>query len=154
MGQDNIVEFYADMRRFAKSLCASSQDAEDVCQEAVLRLLELERRRDIVRNPKSYALRVVRNVFLDKLRRKEVRKRVLQRLKDETDATERDDTLSQMTALLDIEKAMIALSDKQRKIFECVVLKEMSYTDTASELGIPIGTVSSTVARAKRTLLR
>lgn len=154
MEQRDIVEFYAEMRRFAKRLCASSQDAEDVCQEAALRLLEIGRRRHIVQNPKSYAMRVVQNIFLDQIRLKKVEKRFLQRLKEDVNETECDNTLIQMMKFLEFEKAMISLSDKQRKIFECVVLNGMSYADTASKLGIPIGTISSTVARARRALLR
>lgn len=142
------------MRRFAKRLCASSQDADDVCHEAVLRLLELGGRLDVVASSKSYALRVVKNVFFDKLRRQKTAKAAFRHLQEYAEQIDRVDNQSETCALIDLRKALSTLSEKQIKVLECVALRGMSYADTASELGIPIGTVSSTLSRVRQALLR
>jgi RNA polymerase sigma-70 factor (ECF subfamily) len=52
-----------------------------------------------------------------------------------------------------IAEALLALSDPDRETFLLVALGELSYEETATALGIPIGTVRSRVNRA-RTQLR
>lgn len=152
MNQSDVAEMYTDLRRFARSLCRSSQDAEDVSQEAALRLLERGRMPEEVRNPKAYALRTVRNIFLDQARRKKAARRLMVPLEESPCHGEQDEAFSARIAIADAATVLSKLSVKQRKIFECVVLNGMSYAETASALGLPIGTVMSSLSRARRLL--
>ena len=47
---------------------------------------------------------------------------------------------------------MAALPEDQRLLMTLVVLDGMSYKDAAATLGIPIGTVMSRIARARRAI--
>jgi RNA polymerase sigma-70 factor (ECF subfamily) len=63
-----VVEHRADLFRYARSLCRSDADAEDLAQTAVLRALAT---RAELRNPeraKWYLLRIVRNLATDQAR--------------------------------------------------------------------------------------
>ena len=52
----------------------------------------------------------------------------------------------------DFVRAMNALSVEHRQILLLVGLEELSYRDIADELGIPMGTVMSRLARARERL--
>jgi RNA polymerase sigma-70 factor (ECF subfamily) len=63
-----VVEHRADIFRYARSLCRSDADAEDLAQSAVVRALASASE---VRNPeraKWYLLRIVRNLATDQAR--------------------------------------------------------------------------------------
>src|SRR3954452_20285750 len=63
-----VVEHRADIFRYARSLCRSDADAEDLAQSAVVRALASGAE---VRNPeraKWYVLRIVRNLATDQAR--------------------------------------------------------------------------------------
>jgi RNA polymerase sigma-70 factor (ECF subfamily) len=52
----------------------------------------------------------------------------------------------------DLERALAALPAAQRAVVLLVALEDLSYEETASVLGIPIGTVMSRLARAREKL--
>jgi RNA polymerase sigma-70 factor (ECF subfamily) len=47
---------------------------------------------------------------------------------------------------------MAQLSGEQREVVALVLVEGMSYRETADVLGLPIGTVTSRLARARTTL--
>lgn len=51
-----------------------------------------------------------------------------------------------------MEKAFERLPEQQRKVFEMAELEELPYEAIAQELGMPIGTVRSTLARARESM--
>ena len=63
-----VVEYRADLFRYARSFSRSDADAEDLAQTAVLRALAAGA---VIREPdkaKSYLLRIVRNLATDQAR--------------------------------------------------------------------------------------
>jgi RNA polymerase sigma-70 factor (ECF subfamily) len=51
-----------------------------------------------------------------------------------------------------VESAILRLSEEQRSVLMLVCVEELSYRDAAGVLGVPIGTVMSRLARARRNL--
>jgi RNA polymerase sigma factor (sigma-70 family) len=52
----------------------------------------------------------------------------------------------------DLESALRHLPDEQREVLLLVALEEMSYSDIAVTLGIPVGTVMSRLSRGRERL--
>ena len=54
-----------------------------------------------------------------------------------------------MLEVADIDAALRRLPDEQREVLLLVALEQLSYSETASTLGIPVGTVMSRLYRAR-----
>lgn len=57
-------EWHADLIKFLERRTATSADAQDLAQEVYLRLLRVDRT-DLIRQPRSYLLRIAANVLDD-----------------------------------------------------------------------------------------
>ena len=55
--------------------------------------------------------------------------------------------------LQDVLRAVDALPDEQREVLLLVCVEELSYREAAEVLDVPIGTVMSRLARARRRLI-
>jgi RNA polymerase sigma-70 factor (ECF subfamily) len=138
----------------ARWLTRNDQDAEDITQEACLRAFKYWKGFS-GRDCRSWLLAIVRNTFYSWLRQRSVQPLL-------TDDGEMDDTAD---GLPDPESALIqnvdrntlraALEDLPVEFREAIVLREMeglSYKELADIAGVPIGTVMSRLARARKRL--
>jgi RNA polymerase sigma factor (sigma-70 family) len=138
----------------ARWLTRNDQDAEDVVQEASLRAFKYWRSFS-GRDCRSWLLAIVRNTYYTWLRQRSVQPEL-------TEDGEIDDVdngiLSPESTLLqnaDRETLRTALEDLPVEFREAIVLREMeglSYKEIADIAGVPIGTVMSRLARARKRL--
>jgi RNA polymerase sigma-70 factor (ECF subfamily) len=137
----------------ARWLTRNDHDAEDVAQEACLRAMKFF---DGFRggSVRPWLLTIVRNTYLtwlEKNRRKEVTPL-------ESDVVSADANPEELLAeRLDGQAVRRALDGLPAEYREVLVLREMedlSYKEIAEVAGIPIGTVMSRLARARRSLQR
>jgi RNA polymerase sigma factor (sigma-70 family) len=138
----------------ARWLTRNDQDAEDIAQEACLRAFKYWRSFS-GRDCRSWLLKIVRNTFYSWLRQRSVQP-VL------TDDGETDDTVDNLpdpeSALIqNVDRDMLraALEDLAVEFREAIVLRELeglSYKEIADIAGVPIGTVMSRLARARKRL--
>jgi RNA polymerase sigma-70 factor, ECF subfamily len=145
--------------RFARWLCYSPGDADDVVQEAILRAY---RGFDALRgsDAKSWLLTIVRNCHFTAA--KQTQRRAAVPLPEENDvqdgaaliatATGPEDAtiLSDQKKLLD--KLMAALPEEQRTVLMLREIEEMDYAQIAAVTQVPIGTVMSRLARSRAAL--
>jgi len=138
----------------ARWLTRNDQDAEDIAQEACLRAFKYWRSFS-GRDCRSWLLKIVRNTFYSWLRQRSVQP-VL------TDDGETGDTADNIpdpeSALIqnaDRDMLRAALEDLAVEFREAIVLRELeglSYKEIADIAGVPIGTVMSRLARARKRL--
>jgi RNA polymerase sigma-70 factor (ECF subfamily) len=101
----------------------------------------------------AWLFRILRNAWLDGLRRAATRGR-------EIDVTEMPQAAAidgprateAVLMLQKTEAAMAALPVEQQEVLHLVCFEELSYAETADVLGIPKGTVMSRLARARIAL--
>jgi RNA polymerase sigma-70 factor (ECF subfamily) len=149
-----LLELLPRLRRFARSLTRNATEADDLCQTAVERALErrLQRREDARLD--AWMFMIMRNCWIDGQRSK---RRQSDRFLP-ADAAEdagagaapRADPLDAMM----LHQAMNALPAEQREAVALVWVEGFSYSEAAECLGIPLGTLTSRLSRARDRLMK
>jgi RNA polymerase sigma-70 factor (ECF subfamily) len=140
-----------NLRRFAFSLTGEKQDAYDLLQETIVRLLEKNVPDDA--DIRKWAFRVCKNIWLDQLRANKVR-----RLWAESEIGEMDNRqdgqkiADDHIALEEVKLIMAELPKDQRTILSLVAVEGFSYKEAAEMMNIPVGTVMSRLSRARAAI--
>ncbi|MGH3055227.1 MAG: RNA polymerase sigma factor [Gaiellaceae bacterium] len=148
------------MRTLARSMLRNREQADDVCADSLVRILEAAPGFRGPRGLKTWVLRIVANRCRDAIRRR----RFEGGSPDELDPlqhaglrvspeAEWDDAMDRAAMLAALERAIAALPVEQR---EAVILKErleLSVQETAEAMGISEGAVKSRLFRARLALL-
>jgi RNA polymerase sigma-70 factor (ECF subfamily) len=151
--RDRMVAVLPRLRRFAHALTGSIEQADDLVQDACLRALS---RTDLWQpgtRLDSWMYRIAQNIWLDRLRARKVRGEVVDIEvvegmpgPDGRIVTETELTFQAVVA------AMGRLPAEQRAMLALVCIEGVSYKEAAEISGVPIGTVMSRLARARRSL--
>jgi RNA polymerase sigma-70 factor (ECF subfamily) len=139
------------LRRFARALAGNAVDADDLVQTAVTRALERLHQLDPRLGVEGWLFRIVRTVWIDECRRRQVRGPVVE-LRPEAMAVDGAAALEDRLMLIRTREAVAALGEDQRVLIDLVVVDGRSYREAAEILGVPIGTVMSRLARARRSI--
>jgi len=151
--EDLLVAFLPNLRRFAISLCGSRDIADDLVQMACERALANEQRFEAGTRFDAWMFRILRNLWIDDIRRRKT-------AGPQDDIDERHDIagvsgereMEARLTLKSVSQAIVELADEQREVLVLVCVEELSYREAADILAIPIGTVMSRLARARRNL--
>ncbi len=141
------------LRRVALALCDSSAEADDLVQDTFEKALRNAKQFD-GKNPRGWLITVMRNLFFDRCRREARRPRSIP-LKDRAAI----DTPSPAPAwhhldMDDLRRAVDQLSPKLAEVYRLRAFSELRYANIATQLNIPIDTVSSRLSRARKELRR
>lgn len=129
----------------------NEQDARDVTQETLLRVLRNLDRYNPQYRFTTWAFTIARNACIDEQRKR----------KHIGPATEREVVdpgpsplaVTQQRMRADrLEKALEILPDKYREILVLYHFEHLKYTEIADVLGIPLGTVMNRIFRARKRL--
>jgi RNA polymerase sigma-70 factor (ECF subfamily) len=151
--EDQLVAFLPNLRRFAISLCGSRDVADDLVQAACERALASAERFEPGTRFDAWMFRILRNLWIDVVRRRKtagVQEDISER-EDIAGASGEREVEARMT-LRSVGEAITELPDEQREVLLLVCIEELSYRETADVLDIPIGTVMSRLARARKNL--
>jgi len=152
-GFDEVILPHLDAaHNLARWLVRGSDDAEDVVQEACLRAL---RYFGTFRggNPRAWLLSIVRTTAFRWLQKN--RAQHLATEFNEDIHSEEGEALNPETLLLQradtqlLEQAMNHLPDRLREVLMLRELEGLSYKEIAEVVGVPMGTVMSTLFRAR-----
>jgi RNA polymerase sigma factor (sigma-70 family) len=139
-----------ELRAYSRSILQSRDEAEDLVQDAIERALRTDNRPSKLDELRPWMFRVIRNLSIDQLRKKRVRReyfRAQERLSNNTVVT--TDVARDTLLRLAFEK----LQPDTREILFLVDIMGMKYSEAAQVIGVPIGTVMSRISRARRALL-
>lgn len=142
---DEVRDMRPMLLSVARGILGSDEEAEDVVQDAMLRLWQL--REEPIRNPKGFARIVVRNLSLSKIRRKPLTVDISQAdIADEAE-TERNEQIDRMMALVDVLPTM------QQTVLRLRHMQDMTMADIASLIGTSEVAVRQSLSRARRSIL-
>jgi RNA polymerase sigma factor (sigma-70 family) len=144
--EEIAVPHLADVRRFALRLTGDADESADLVQETYWRAL----RSWHTYRPGSPCGRWLFAICLNLFRRQWQRGRRIVRLVDDNDPVETPSTAPDVAPA--IHDAASRLSPILRTVFELVDIQGASYTEAATALHVPIGTVRSRLHRARACL--
>ena len=148
--RDQIVALLPRLRRFARTITRHPHDADDLVQIAIERaLLRFGQWRPEARF-ESWMFGIVRNAWIDEVRSRKRRDRVF--LPEESGQNVRDPGGGSPADLLAVQDALAALPEEQRIAVALVLIEGLSYKEAADVLEVPIGTVTSRLARGREAL--
>lgn len=161
--RDQIDSLQPGLVRFARSLTANQADADDLAQETLARALRFEDRFEPGTNARAWLFTICRRLHQRQWRNEQTRP-VTRALADISGELEDDDVVIsplsveptvmrrfERDAILD---ALQRLSPDQAVPLRLFAGDGMGYTEIASVLGIPLGTVMSRIYRGRRTLIK
>jgi RNA polymerase sigma-70 factor (ECF subfamily) len=148
-----LVALLPRMRRFALALTGATSDADDLVQDAIERAL---RKRELWRagtRLDSWVFRIMQNAWIDTTRARRVR--AAASLEDEGMEAPGIDGRTAMEAHLTLARAktaLAALPADGRAVVALILIEGYSYREAAEILGVPEGTVTSRLFRARTAL--
>jgi RNA polymerase sigma factor (sigma-70 family) len=157
-----VMPYIDEAYRLARWLTANGTDAEDVVQDASLRAFRAIRSY-AGGNPRAWLLSIVRNTAYSWLRKNRPATIVsvddleaVEREHSRPDESRDDSPEASLIAKVDAEQLRVAIAKLPAQFRETLVLRDiegLDYREIAEATEVPIGTVMSRLARARRRLL-
>jgi RNA polymerase sigma-70 factor (ECF subfamily) len=151
------MPLFDSLYNFARWLARNSNDAEDIVQETYLKALRSFASFQSGTNFRAWMFQILRNTFLSS--RSKLERRLTVALDSEEDEPEvAVDTETPETILINrsnsllVQRAIEDLPLHHRETLLLCEVEEMSYQEIAEILSIPIGTVMSRLARARKAI--
>ena len=144
---DEVKAMRPMLLNVARGILGSDEEAEDVVQDALLRLWQL--RDEPVRNVRGFARIVVRNLCLSKVRRKPVTVDIARAdiANDDESESAKNEQINRMMELVD------ALPTMQQTVLRMRHMQDMTMADIASLIGTSEAAVRQSLSRARRSIL-
>jgi len=140
------------LRKFCLSLTGKAADADDLLQATVERVLDKGMPADA--HPAKWAYRVCKNAWIDELRSRDVRHKYPQLVVDDSEVSpSAEQTAGEEREISAISAALDELSTDQRLALTLVAIEGRTYAEAAEILEVPVGTIMSRIARARKQLL-
>lgn len=162
---EQVIALRKELVSFAQRLAlGSALDAEDVVQEAIVKVLSVDTDLENY-NVRAYLYRAVRNTFIN-LNKREARMVSMNRgsMEEDGEGVSHDQAISDLLASPSAEtvvlegispemnKALSTLHAGIRETFLLVTIHGLQYQECAEFQNISIGTVMSRIARAKKQM--
>lgn len=152
--EEELTRLLPRLRRFAHTLSRNSADADDLTQATIERALRSRDQWQPGTRLDAWLYRIMRNLWIDTVRargRKEKREAPEDAAKDVG-----GDPREAIHASIELKRAMSAmeqLPDEQREVVALILVEGFGYREVSEMLDLPIGTVSSRLARGRTALL-
>jgi RNA polymerase sigma-70 factor, ECF subfamily len=148
-----IVEFLPRLRRFSQALTGDKDKGDDLVQETCARALSRAGQWEPGTRLDSWMFRIAQNIWLDQRRAHKVRGDAadIDQAYDVAGEDGRLVTESRLT-LREVSRGIAELPPDQQVIIALICVEGLSYKEAAEVLNVPIGTVMSRLARARRAL--
>jgi RNA polymerase sigma-70 factor (ECF subfamily) len=150
--RERIAAEIPHMRRFARGLARDPVMADDLVQDCLERALSREHLYDPARSLRTWLFTILRNIFLNDQRTRSARANVAQDYEAVGLPHAAIEPQHHSVYIQQVLNAVAALPAEQREVILLVAVEGLSYQETASIVGTPIGTVMSRLARAREEL--
>ena len=148
---DQLEAFIPGLRRFARSLTHSVDQADDLVQDTLVKAIDKIDQFDPETNLRAWLFTILLNTFKSQ-RRMIGRRGVHVAWGDVADQLSGPPGQQVGLELRALARAIDRLPDHERETLMLVVLEDLSYDDAAAVLGVRAGTVKSRVSRARARL--
>jgi RNA polymerase sigma-70 factor (ECF subfamily) len=140
------------LRKFCFSLTGNAADGDDLLQATIERVLHKGMPADA--HVAKWAYRVCKNAWIDEVRSREVRHRYPQLVvEEEGNSPSAEQAAGAQRELEAVTDALDQLPVEQRLALTLVAIEGKTYAEAADILEVPVGTIMSRIARARRQLV-
>lgn len=153
---DVFASYYQDVSLYAASRAKRGDEVKDIVQEAYLRVFRLAHP-ERVQAPRRFLFRTVRNLILDRARKRQVRERyaaaddaLIETVPDLAPTPDVAAGNHERQAML--ANAVSALPERTREIFILHAHERMSYSEIAEHMDLSKTAVAKHLARAISTV--
>lgn len=141
------------MRQTAAAILHDEDLANDAVQDTFVRLWRIRWRLGLMKDPQGFAMRTLRNLCIDMMRRDKNRKEKLDSIASEMyDQQYVDDSRNDEQSYRKVEQAIASLPQQQQQIIEMKYVKQMSIHEIAQLTGLSETNISTSLSRAYTTL--
>ncbi len=149
-----LARYWRPMVSFAAGRLGNQDAAEDLVQEAFVRVWEHREQLRADTSPRAYLYRVLRNLITDDHRRQRLRDRWAEtrRRQPEPEAPSPALLLEADQLAVAAKRAIAALPERRREVFVLAHLHGLSYKEVATALGITRRTVANHMSLALKEL--
>jgi len=145
-----LVELLPRLRRFARVLARNVHDADDLVQTAVERALGHAGQLRSGAPVAAWMFGILRNAWIDEQRARGRRTALL--APGESAESVPDPAGGEQSESLAVQDAVARLPQEQRLAVALVLVEGLSYKEAAHIMEVPIGTLTSRLARAREAL--
>lgn len=138
--------------RVAFHLLESRADAEDAVQELYLKMFSIPGRLIYVRDPAAYGITLLKNICIDRIRRREARKaeQLEEFMVADTSGPERE--MTEKDILARVTEEMERLPEKQSMVLKMRALEGLEYDEIARRTGLSQVNIRVLTSMARKTL--
>jgi RNA polymerase sigma-70 factor, ECF subfamily len=145
-----LVTLLPRLRRFARALTRNPHDADDLVQVALERALARAHQLRPDAALAGWVFGILRHAWIDELRARARSERVF--APEESGQNVGDAGQGAQAERLSVQDAMARLPQDQRLAVALVLIEGLSYKEAAHAMDVPIGTLTSRLARAREAL--
>jgi len=138
------------LRRFGRTLARTREDADDLVQMAIEKALTRTDQWTPGTRLDSWMFRIMQTTWIDEVRARDRRGQTFV-AEEEGEHVGVGSHDAQIDAIA-VRKAVARLGDDQRAVVGLVLVEGLSYQEAAEVLGVPVGTLTSRLARARESL--
>jgi len=149
---EQMVALLPRLRRFARVQTNSMEDADDLVQSTVERALAKQHQWRPGTRLDSWMFCIMKNIWLNQLRRRTEITGSSQGVDDIRYSVDGVRCVEANLTLNAVRQVFAQLPEEQREVLYLVCVEGLRYKETAEVLNIPIGTVTSRLARARLEL--
>jgi len=145
-----LVQALPRLRRFARALTGNAHDADDLVQTGLEKALAKSGQLRDGAAVCSWMFGILRNAWIDEARSRSRRNRMF--APEELGESVADPAAGGQTEALAVQAALARLPQEQREAVALVLIEGLSYAEAAQITGVPVGTVTSRLARGREAL--
>jgi RNA polymerase sigma-70 factor (ECF subfamily) len=147
-----LAEALPRLRRYAIALAGDVSTADDLVQDCIERAWKNRSAMKDERAIFAWLRAILHNVNIDRVRLRRRRPEEAENLDALSDTLSDGAAGDELALSMDFVRAMNRLTVEHRQVLLLIGLESLSYREVADELGVPIGTVMSRLARARERL--
>ena len=147
---DTLCRLLPRLRRFARSLTGNGHDADDLVQVALERAWARASQWRPEQGGEGWLFGIVRNAWIDEVRS---RQRGVRLFAPEADGEQVGEaSMERQSTAMSVTAALARLPEEQRLAVALVLVEGLSYQEAAEAMAVPIGTLTSRLARGRERL--
>ena len=142
-----MMQHLPHLRAFARTLTGNRERADDLVQDTIIRALNAEEQFIAGTNLKAWMMTILRNHYINGLRRMRLEGDSIEHVPDAVLAT--PPVQDNKVELQEVSEALMKMSPEHREVLILISATGLSYEETAEICGCAVGTVKSRLNRAR-----